>query len=153
MKRSLSRRLTGLVLLCSFAVTGCYRAVAVPETPAPATRIVATLSPAGAEALAATIGADAVEVEGHVVRWSDTEAELELVRVDYRGPRSVLWNRERVVFPVTALRDVRQRTLDTRRTAAFVGAVATTVTVLAIIFFRFVGGSDEGGNGGTDPAH
>jgi hypothetical protein len=111
------------------------------------------LSAAGAEQMERWIGPDAVEVEGRVVRWDDTEAELALLRVDYRGSRSTLWNRERVVFPTAAFRDIRQRRLDTGRTAAFVGSVATAATVLAVIFFRFVGTSEDGSGGGPDPVH
>jgi hypothetical protein len=101
--------------------------------------------------MASWIGEEAVEIEGRVLRWDDTEAELAMLRVDHRGARSVLWNSERVVFPVGTLRDVRQRRLHTGRTAAFVGSVAAVATVLAIAFFRFVGPGDEGGGGDPDP--
>jgi hypothetical protein len=143
------------LVLCAPTFTGCYRAVelSAPE-PAPETRIVARLSPVGAEEMAPWIGADAVGVEAQVVRWGAEQIELRLLRVDHdNGQRSVFWNQERVVFPATALRNVQERRLDPTRTAAFVAGVSTVATVLAIAFIRatFQGGDD--GGGGTDPVH
>jgi hypothetical protein len=140
------------ILLCGPSITGCYRSVelASPQ-PEPNARVIVDLGPAGAEQMARWIGPEAVEIEGQVVRWDDAEAELALLRVDHRGSRSVLWNGERVIFPAGSLRDVRQRRLDTGRTAVFVGGVATAATILAILFFRFVGPGDEGSGGGPDP--
>jgi hypothetical protein len=148
------RRALAVVLLSSLAATGCYRSVELGAVaPVPGMRITAELSPVGAEDMAQLIGPEAVGVEGRVIRWDATETELALLRVDHRGT-SVQWNQERVVFPESALRRVRERTLDTPRTAAFVGGVAAVSTVLAIAFLRSLGfGSDDGSNGGSDPPH
>lgn len=132
---------------------GCYRTLELPSLdPVPDTRIVADITPVGAEEMAPWIGADASGLEAVVLRWGDTEAELAVLRVDHRGTRSIQWNQERVVFPVATLRNVRERRLDTARTAAFVGGVTTVATALAIAFVRFVGSNGGDGNGGgTDP--
>jgi hypothetical protein len=147
-----ARRVTAVVLVCALAGTGCYRTIEMEATvPAPTTRIVANVSPVGAEEMAPLIGPDAVGIEAHVVRWDDTEAELALLRVDHRDARSIQWNQEIVVFPVTSLRNVRERVLDGPRTAGFVAGAAAVATVLALSFIRFVGSGDNGSNGGTDP--
>lgn len=144
--------LVGLIFIP--AITGCYRDVGLPVAqPSPNARVVVELSAVGAEQMAGWIGPDAVEVEGQVIRWDETEAELALLRVDHRGSRSTPWNREQIVFPIAGLRDIRQRKLDTGRTAAFIGSLATAATVLAVVFFRFVGPGDEGSGGGPDPVH
>lgn len=150
--RGISPSAGAAMLLCSLAGAGCYRTTELDSmVPAPETRIVAQLSPTGAEEMATWIGEDAVGLEAHVVRWDGTEVELAMLRVDHRGQRSIQWNGERVVFPEPALRNVRERSLDTGRTAAFVGAVGTAATILAIIFLRSLGFGDNGNGGGTDP--
>jgi hypothetical protein len=101
--------------------------------------------------MAPLIGEDALALEGIVRRWDSAEVELSLVRVEHRGPRGVQWGGERVTFRADALRDVRERKLDTGRTAGFVAAVAAGAVALAVLFIRYVVSSDDGGPGGTDP--
>jgi hypothetical protein len=145
-------RATLALLVCLLAAAGCYRTTDLATEPAPETRIVAQLSPVGAEQLARLIGAEAVAVEGEVVSWGSSGAELAVIRVDHRG-RSALWNRERVVFPAGTLRDVKERRLDTTRTALFAGGVATAVTTLGILFIRHLFTADDPIGGGTDPVN
>jgi hypothetical protein len=140
------------LLVCLGAAAGCYRTTDLATEPAPETRVVAQLSPVGAEQLAPLIGADALGVEAEVVSWGSSGAELALLRVDHRG-RSVLWNRERVVFPAGTLRDVQERRLDTTRTALFAGGVTTVAAVLGVAFIRYLFVADEGPGNGPDPVH
>jgi hypothetical protein len=142
-----------LALLLCGGLAGCYRTteLAVAAPPRPEMRIVADLSPVTAEQMAPLIGADAVGIEAEVVHWGETEAELALLRVDHRG-RSIIWNGERVQFPLDGLRNVQERTLDPRRTALFVGGATTVAMALAVMFVRHLGFGDENGGGGTDPA-
>jgi hypothetical protein len=154
-RRTVRRKAILALILGAPIFTGCYTSVelAGPE-PAPEARISARLSPVGAEEMAPWIGADAVGIEAHVVRWGAEQIELRLLRVDHdNGQRSVFWNQERVVFPTIALRNVRERRLEPTRTAAFVAGVTTVATVLAIAFIRatFQGGDD--GGGGVDPVN
>jgi hypothetical protein len=146
------RRIIASLLLCTLAFTGCYRNLEI-ATPVPVegTRIAARLSPVAAEQMAAVIGDDAVAVEGFVRRWDDAEVELALIRIDHNGARSVDWSGERIVFPANALRNVRERRLDTVRTAGFVAGVAALATVLAVAFVRFVGGGGDGDGGPIVP--
>jgi hypothetical protein len=146
------RRAIAWLLLFSLGTTGCYRNLEL-ATPVPdaGTRIVARLTPSGVEQMAPLVGADPVAVEGMVTRWDAEEAELSLLRVEHEGARDASWTGERVVFPVSALRDVRERRLDRARTTGFIAAVTATAVALAIVFFRFVAPGDEGGPGGTDP--
>jgi hypothetical protein len=154
-RRTVRRKAVLALILCAPAFTGCYRTVELAAPgPAPETRIVARLSPVGAEEMAPWIGADAVAIEAHVVRWGEDQAELRLLRVDHdNGQQSVLWNQERVVFPATALRDVQERRLDPTRTAVFIAGVTTVATVLAISFIRFAFQGGDDGGGGVDPVH
>lgn len=149
----MGRRVVAVLVLVS--LTGCYRTTELATiAPEPGTRVVADLSPTGAEQMAPWIGPEATGIEGHVIRWTEAEAELALLRVDHRGSSGIQWNQERIVFPEAVLRNVQERTLDTGRTAAFVGGLTTVTAILAVAFLRAVGGSsDNGGNGGTDPPH
>jgi hypothetical protein len=132
--------------------SGCYRTTDLATEPTPETRVLAQLSPVGAEQMAPLIGVDAIAVEAEVIRWGSSDVELALLRVDHRG-RSILWNREPVIFPVGTLRDVQERRLDTTRTALFAGGVTTVAVVLGVAFIRHLFVADEGPGNGTDPIH
>jgi hypothetical protein len=131
-------RRTSLALACLVGLTGCYRTteLATP-VPAPGTRIVAELTPTGAERMEDLIGAEAVAVEGRVAETRPEGWELSLLRVDHRGTLGVQWSGEHVVFPTEALRGVRERRLDPVRTGAFTAALGAVLFVLARNFFGF----------------
>lgn len=152
--RSSGRAAVFALVLGGLAAAGCYRTAALASLdPAPDKRIVAELTAVGSEEMAGWIGEAAVGIEADVIRWGEAEAELALLRVHHRGSRSVQWNREHVLFSVAALRNVRERTLDTRRTATFVGGLTTAATILAVMFIRSVAVGDGDNGGGTDPPH
>jgi hypothetical protein len=142
-----------LVVVSLAGLTGCYRTAELSTpVPAPGTRIVAELTPTGAERIEALIGADAVGLEARVAEVRPEAWELSVLRVDHRGSSSIPWNGERVVIPTDALRSVRERQLDTLRTSAFVGGLGVTLLILARNFMgAWISGSD--GDGRTDPPH
>jgi hypothetical protein len=147
-----TRRYIALSLLVSLALTGCYRLADQPTNlPAPATRIVAELTPEGSRSMAPIIGEDALGVEGIVVERRPAEWELEVLRVDHRGGQSIQWNGERISFPAEHILEARERRFDRTMTAVFIGGVAVVATALAVSFIRFVGTGDEGSGGGTSP--
>jgi hypothetical protein len=121
-----------VIAVCLAALTGCYRTteLATP-VPTPGTRIVAELTPSGAERMEQMIGPEAVGVEAHVAETRPDEWELSLLRVDHRRMPSVRWNGEPVVFPVETLRGVREREFDALRTAGLTVAVTAVLAVLA----------------------
>src|SRR5207237_1264492 len=93
--------------------SGCYtRGPLTTAVPAPGTRIVAQVTDSGVVALSNALGAGPVEVEGLVAAADDRSWDLQLVRVDYRGGASVLWNRDRVSFPRATLAPATQMRLD-----------------------------------------
>jgi hypothetical protein len=152
-KRDGQRRGLLLGLACLVGLSGCYRTVELDTlTPEPGTRIVADLTPTGAERMQAWIGADAVAVEGRVTETGPQGWELSLLRVDHHRAPSIRWSGEQVVFPSEVLRGVRERRLDALRTGAF---AAGTGVVLVILARNFMGAfvSDDNGGGGTDPVN
>jgi len=121
-----------LVLACLAGVTGCYRTAELAQpVPEPGTRIVAGLTPTGAERMESLIGMDAVGVEAWVTEIRPEGWELSLLRVDHWRMPSTRWNEERVVFPAEVLRGVRTRELDAVRTGAFAVGIGTVLVVLA----------------------
>lgn len=147
-----ARRACLLTFLLGVGLTGCYRTAELSTpVPSPGTRIVAELTPTGAERMERWIGAEPVGVEARVAEVRPEEWELSLLRVDHRGSPSIQWNGEPVVFPVEVLRGVRERQLDAIRTGAFGVVLGTTLFILARNFMS-AQLSDENG-GGVDPVH
>jgi hypothetical protein len=112
--------------------------------PAPATRIVATMTDSGVVAMGNAIGPGSTEIEGIVVSADADQWTLEMLRVDHRGGTSVAWNREQVTFPRQALTNVSERTLDKKRSWLAAGLVAASA-VLAGGLFGAITGGEEGG--------
>ena len=140
------------LLIAGLAVlsAGCY--VERPLTsviPAPTTRIVAQITDTGSVALANTLGPGAREVEGVVVGADATQWDLQVIRVDYRGGNSTLWNRERVTFPRYSVTNASERTFNKKKS----WLVAGLITGAALIAARLFGAIDFGGSdgGGTNP--
>lgn len=123
-------------------VAACFTQAPI-ETPVPAhdMRIVAQVTDTGVLAMSNALGPGAREVEGIVAGADATSWDLRLLRVDYRGGNSVLWNRELVRFPRSALSQATERRFSKRRSWIVAGLLASTA-LLAARFMGVIGGSD-----------
>jgi hypothetical protein len=129
----------GLVLL----LAGCYRQLPL-ETPLPQPdqRIVALVTDSGVLAMSNALGPGAREVEGIVVGADNTSWDLQMLRVDYRGGTSVVWNREPVRFPRSALSQATERRFSSGR-SWLMAAVVTSTALLAARFLGVIGGGED----------
>jgi hypothetical protein len=142
-KRSL-RCAVGLVPF----LTACYtQRPLTTAMPAPMTRIVARVTDSGVVAMANAIGSGAIEVEGVVDAADAVSWDLQVIRVDYRGGASVLWNRERVSFPRYTLTSATERTLNKKKSWIAAGLI----TVGAFLAARVFGAFGLGDNPDTEP--
>jgi hypothetical protein len=141
----LFRRSVALGLMVSLA--GCYtqRPLAL-AVPAPATRIVATVTDEGVVAMSNAIGPGSTEVEGIVVSANAETWTLQMLRVNHRGGQSVIWNREEVAFPRAALANVTERRLDKKRSWMTAGLITASALLVGGLF-----GVITGGEGGEEP--
>jgi len=128
-----ARRLPlGLVPL----LVACYsEAPLTTPVPAPGTRIVAQVTDSGVVALTNALGAGAVEVEGEIAATQANAWDLRMVRVDYRGGTSVLWNRELVSVP----RSMLARPVERRFNKPKSWLAAGLLTATAFLAARLVG--------------
>jgi hypothetical protein len=115
--------------------------------PAATTRIVAQITDSGVVAMSNAIGAGATEVEGVVAAADAVSWDLQVIRVDYRGGASVLWNREPVNFPRYTLTHATERTLDKKKSWIAGGLI----TAGALLAARVFGAFGFGDNPGTEP--
>jgi hypothetical protein len=119
-------------------VAACYsQSPLTTPMPAPGTRIVAQVTDSGIVALSNALGPGAVEVEGEIAAAQDNSWDLRMVRVDYRGGTSVLWNRELVSFPRSMLMQPLERRFNTRKSwfaAGLITAGALLAARLAGVF-------------------
>jgi len=123
-------------------VAACFTQAPI-ETPVPAQdmRIVAQVTDTGVLAMSNALGPGAREVEGIVAGTDATSWDLRLLRVDYRGGNSVLWNRELVRFPRSALSQATERRFSKRR-SWIVAGLLTSTALLAARFMGVIGGGD-----------
>ena len=129
-------------------LTACYSHRPLSTTvPAASTRIVAQVTDSGVVAMSNAIGAGATEVEGVVTAADATSWDLQVIRVDYRGGASVLWNREPVSFPRYTLTRATERTLDKKKSWIAGGLI----TVGALLAARVFGAFGFGDNPGPEP--
>ena len=129
-------------------LTACYtQRPLTTAVPAATTRIVAQVTDSGVVAMSNAIGAGATEVEGVVAAADATSWDLQVIRVDYRGGTSVLWNREPVNFPRYTLTRATERTLDKKKSWLAGGLI----TAGALLAARVFGAFGFGDNPGTDP--
>jgi len=124
-------------------VAGCYSETPLTTpVPAPETRIVAQVTDSGDVAMGNALGPGAVKVEG-VIAAADADAwRLRMVRVDYRGGTSTLWNRELVSFPRSTLANPTQKRLDKQRTWLAAGLITGTALLAARLFGAVGGGAN-----------
>ena len=138
---SVFRRGVALGLMVSLAA--CYTQHPLGTDPAPAMRIVATMTEAGAVAMSNAIGPGSTEVEGLLVSADADTWTLEMLRVDHRGRNTASWNREHVTFPRDALTDVTERTLDKKRTWLAAGSFAAGAVLIGALLGAITGDGDE----------
>jgi len=124
-------------------LTACYtQGPLTAPVPAPETRIVAQVTDSGDVAMGNALGPGAVKVEG-VIAAADADAwRLRMVRVDYRGGTSTLWNRELVSFPRSTLANPTQKRLDKQRTWLAAGLITGTALLAARLFGAVGGGAN-----------
>ena len=131
------------VCLLLAAATGCYKQAPLGDvTPAPATRIVATLTDSGTVIMGNALGPGAMKVEGLVARADSEQWILNMVRVEHRDQRTVEWNGEPVNFPRRVLADPAMVVLDKKRS----WLTAAGVTLLAVVVataFDLIGAPEE----------
>lgn len=136
------RNLAGPVVLALVSLTACFTQrpleTAVPE---PATRIVAEVTDMGTVEMGNAIGPGAVGVEGIVAATEGESWSLQLIRVNHRDGTSILWNRELVVFPRSALTNVAVKRLDKVRSWIAAGLVVAAA-IAAGRAFGLVGGDE-----------
>ena len=143
-----SSRVYSKAAVLSLSLTACYtQRPLVTPVPGPATRIIAQVTDSGAVAIGGPVGAGALEVEGIVATADATVWNLNLLRVDYRGGTSVVWNRELVSFPRNALSNVSEKRLSKRRSWLVAGLVTAGAFLASRMFSQL--GADEGN--GTEP--
>lgn len=134
-----------IVLIGMFCLVtaGCYtRAALTTPVPAPATRIVATLTDSGTVAMGNQLGAGALEVEGVVANADANAWQLLMVRVDHRDGRSISWNREPVRFSPRSLTNAQIVKLDKKRSWLAAGGITIGAFILASTF-DLLGASEE----------
>lgn len=126
-----------------FIVAACYTQLPL-ETPLPVPeqRIVAQVTDTGVLAMSNALGPGAREVEGIVAGADATAWDLRMLRVDYRGGTSVVWNQELVRFPRSALSQASERRFSKGRSWIMAGVVMSTA-LLAARFLGVIGGGED----------
>jgi hypothetical protein len=124
-------------------LAACYtQGPLTAPVPAPGTRIVAQVTDSGVVALSNALGPGAVEVEGEIAAAQANSWDLRVVRVDYRGGTSVLWNRELVSVPRSMLVQPIERRFNKRKSWFAAGLITAT----ALLAARLVGVIGPGEN-------
>jgi hypothetical protein len=132
-------------------VTACYTQRPLESSvPAPATRIIARVTDSGAVAIGGPVGPGALEVEGIVATADEAVWNVNLMRVDYRGGSSVVWNKELVAFPRNALSNVNEKRVSKSRSWMAAGLIAAGAFLASQMFGNF-GASGDGPGGGENP--
>lgn len=133
-----------LVAGLTFA-TACHDRIALGfTTPAPETRVIASLTDIGAQQMAGKIGPAATEIEGFIESATDSVWRIRLTRVDQLGGYSSIWKQELVDFPRSALNAPVERRLNKKKSWLMAGAVTIAVTLGRFAFAGFAGEDGRG---------
>jgi hypothetical protein len=141
-----------LFVLAGSVLSGCTQRSPLGEV-GPAlepTRIVAGVTDRGAADMAPTIGPRAVEIEGLLVRATDSEWTVQMLRVMNRDGMNVRWNRETVVFPREALDPPSRVEIHRTRSVLFGVAIVGGGFLLGRVFLSILA-TDAEGRGPTLP--
>ena len=123
--------------------SGCYVERPLQTMPpAPATRIIATVTDSGVVAMSNQIGPGATLVEGVVSAADNSSWTLQMLRVDHRDGRTIAWNREPVTFPASTLTQPSVKVLDKKRSWLAAGGITIGALILAQSF-DLLGSSEE----------
>lgn len=123
-------------------IAGCYTQVPLETaTPAPDTRVIARVTDSGAVVIGSSVGPGASEVEGVIASATPDAWTLNLLRVEYRGGTSTVWNREPVAFPRYALSHTTQKRISKSRSWMAAGLIVAGAYAVTRLFGY--GGSDE----------
>ncbi len=127
--------------ITSLLLAACYTQIPLETAvPAPATRIVATVTDSGAVALGNAIGPGALEVEGVVEEATADSWKLQMLRVDDRFGKSNVWQRQVVNFPRYTLTRPEVRRLDKTRSWLAAGGIIAGAFLSAQAFSAIIGG-------------
>lgn len=138
----MKRRFVIAAVLLSPGIAACYTQVPLETpVPAPATRVIARVTDSGAVAIGSSVGPGASEVEGVVASANQDEWTLNLLRVDYRGGVSTIWNREPVTFPRYALSNMTEKRVNKPRSWMAAGLFVVGAFAATRLFGH--GGADE----------
>jgi len=128
-----------LLAIALASLPGCYvQRPLTAASPQPQTRIVAQVTDSGAAGLRGELGPDVRAVEGVIASADATAWSLDLIKVTHLDGRSILWNRERVSFPLGSLSHVTEKRLDKTKSFAAAGIVVA-MAVIATQVFNLVG--------------
>ena len=140
-------RCVSAFLLAVLPLSACYQTLPLADsTPAPGTRVMAQLTREGSAQMAPWIGAGASAVEGIVLDVQPAEWQLSVLRVEQVVGTDVVWNREAVRFPASALATVSERRFEKQRSYLAAGLITVGLVVLGRVFANSVfSGSDGSG--------
>jgi hypothetical protein len=129
-------------------IAACYtQGPLTAPVPAPETRVVAQVTDSGLVAMSNALGPGAVEVEGVVAAADAAAWSLRVVRVDYRGGTSSVWNGEVVNFPRYLLTNATEKRLNRKKSWLAAGLI----TAGALLAARLTGAFGLGENPDRPP--
>jgi hypothetical protein len=133
-------------------LAGCYSTVPVDLSKhAVGRRVAVELTSAGARAVAPTLGAGVVGLEGRITRAGADSLELSLERVTLSAGGGAPWQGQRVAVARAIVARVGERRLDRRRSWAVAGGALLAAVAAGIGFGSGGTGSVPGGGGTTPP--
>ena len=132
-------------LLPVMLLAGCYTHVPLQgRDPAPSTRVVVRLTPAGTEELARQVGPRVVSIEGDVAVVRESGVQLLARGTTDQNGLTTFWKGEQVEVPRSAIAGMETRTLSRSRSVLIAGAIVAAALLVAAAF-GLTGSSDDGG--------
>lgn len=142
-------RAVAVSLLPVMLLAGCYTHVPLQgRDPAPSTRVVVRLTPAGTEEMARQVGPRVVSIEGDVTAVREGGVQVLARGTTDQAGSTTIWNGEQVEIPRAAIAGMDTRTLSRSRSVLIAGAIVAAALIVASAF-GLTGSSDNGP--GTTP--